>query len=141
MVKVLVSCWRKSNFSIRFFTFLDFLFLKTRFKQKKYFRESRADLRPIFCHVCVFPTHNMTKSTTFNTWFSIKTSLKLFSWENKFDASFFPKFCKALPQHSLVYLVFVFSLVCRLVSVFYLPHMEYEGSIGLVTRKMKFFYC
>jgi hypothetical protein len=24
---------------------------------------------------------------------------------------------------------------------FYLPHMEYEGSIGLVTRKMKFFYC
>jgi hypothetical protein len=24
-------------------------------------------------------------------------------------------------------------------SLFYLPHMEYEGSIGLVTRKMKFF--
>jgi hypothetical protein len=24
---------------------------------------------------------------------------------------------------------------------FYLPHMEYEGSIGLVSRKMKFFYC
>jgi hypothetical protein len=24
---------------------------------------------------------------------------------------------------------------------FYLPHMEYEGSIGLVTRKMKNFYC
>jgi hypothetical protein len=24
---------------------------------------------------------------------------------------------------------------------FYLPHMEYEGSIGLVMRKMKIFYC
>jgi hypothetical protein len=24
---------------------------------------------------------------------------------------------------------------------FYLPHMEYEGSIGLVTGKMKVFYC
>jgi hypothetical protein len=23
----------------------------------------------------------------------------------------------------------------------YFPHMEYEGSIGLVTEKMKFFYC
>jgi hypothetical protein len=27
------------------------------------------------------------------------------------------------------------------VTSFYLPHMEYEGSIGLVTRKMKIFYC
>jgi hypothetical protein len=24
---------------------------------------------------------------------------------------------------------------------FYLPHMEYEGSIGFVMRKMKNFYC
>jgi hypothetical protein len=24
---------------------------------------------------------------------------------------------------------------------FYLPHMEYEGSIGFVSRKMKKFYC
>jgi hypothetical protein len=24
---------------------------------------------------------------------------------------------------------------------FYLPHMEYEGSIGFVSRKMNFFYC
>jgi hypothetical protein len=30
------------------------------------------------------------------------------------------------------------SMTCL---VFYLPHMEYEGSIGLVTRKMKNFYC
>jgi hypothetical protein len=26
-------------------------------------------------------------------------------------------------------------------SYFYLPHMEYEGSIGFVSRKMKIFYC
>jgi hypothetical protein len=26
-------------------------------------------------------------------------------------------------------------------SIFYLPHMEYEGSIDLVTRKMKKIYC
>jgi hypothetical protein len=25
--------------------------------------------------------------------------------------------------------------------IFYLPHMEYEGSIGLVMRKMKFFFA
>jgi hypothetical protein len=27
------------------------------------------------------------------------------------------------------------------VFIFYLPHMEYEGSFGFVSRKMKFFYC
>jgi hypothetical protein len=26
-------------------------------------------------------------------------------------------------------------------TIFYLPHMEYEGSIGLVSRKMKKNYC
>jgi hypothetical protein len=26
-------------------------------------------------------------------------------------------------------------------NAFYLPHMEYEGSIGLVTGKIKIFYC
>jgi hypothetical protein len=29
----------------------------------------------------------------------------------------------------------------RRVTVFYLPHMEYEGSIGMLSRKMNFFYC
>jgi hypothetical protein len=34
----------------------------------------------------------------------------------------------------------VFHGFLRQNTVFYLPHMEYEGSIGLVTRKMKTFY-
>jgi hypothetical protein len=29
----------------------------------------------------------------------------------------------------------------KLTTYFYLPHMEYEGSIGFVMRKMKIFYC
>jgi hypothetical protein len=29
----------------------------------------------------------------------------------------------------------------QLLLIFYLPHMEYEGSIGFVPRKMKNFYC
>jgi hypothetical protein len=29
----------------------------------------------------------------------------------------------------------------KIILFFYLPHMEYEGSIGFVMRKMKFFYC
>jgi hypothetical protein len=28
----------------------------------------------------------------------------------------------------------------RSMILFYLPHMEYEGSIGLVSRKMKIFF-
>jgi hypothetical protein len=33
-----------------------------------------------------------------------------------------------------------FKVVC-LGNSFYLPHMEYEESIGFVMRKMKIFYC
>jgi hypothetical protein len=38
--------------------------------------------------------------------------------------------------------LFLFHLVMLVLLVsFYLPHMEYEGSIGFVSRKMKIFYC
>jgi hypothetical protein len=36
--------------------------------------------------------------------------------------------------------IFGFS-VFSVFSDFYLPHMEYEGSIGFVMRKMKILYC
>jgi hypothetical protein len=33
------------------------------------------------------------------------------------------------------------KLICINRNVFHLPHMECEGSIGLLSRKMKIFYC
>jgi hypothetical protein len=35
----------------------------------------------------------------------------------------------------------IISLFQSFPNSFYLPHMEYEGSIGFVSRKMKIFYC
>jgi hypothetical protein len=34
-----------------------------------------------------------------------------------------------------------FRNICIYKLIFYLPHMEYEGSIGFVMRKMKFFFA
>jgi hypothetical protein len=54
------------------------------------------------------------------------------------------KMCSLLPWYTEfpVYLYWKKCLyLCINTLIFYLPHMEYEGSIGFVSRKMKKIYC